>query len=261
MTISPASPVMMMRDASARANPVRARDPPVLQRHAPSPRLPNRSQQLLRSVNPTGRFRLLQARRGRHGRSFARVASPPFQMPEASVLAQVVGGVGFGLLVLSTFARARLRFLLIDIAGLVPVIAHYVILAAPVGAALSAFYMLSDVVAAFSERRAARVAFWLFYPLAVAIGWVFWAGPADLLAIVGTVLAVAARHQRSVWRIQALILVSTIGWGTYGLLVGSVVQVAFSMIYGVAALANAVRFFRQQSPSPAAEPGQLPATR
>jgi hypothetical protein len=182
-------------------------------------------------------------------------------MPETSILAQFVGGVGFGLLVLSTFARTRLRFLLVDIAGLVPVIVHYVMLAAPVGAALSAFYMMSDVGAAFAEKRAARIIYWLFYPLAVAIGWFFWAGPADLLAIVGTVLAVAARHQRSVWRIQALIVVSTIGWGTYGLLVGSVVQVAFSTVYGTAALANAVRFFRQQSATHATEAGQLPATR
>ncbi len=172
-------------------------------------------------------------------------------MSETSILAQWVGGLGFGLLVFSTFARVRLRFLLTDITGLVPVVVHYVMLAAPMGAALSAFYMMSDVVAAFSERRAARIAYWLFYPLALVFGWLFWAGPADLLAIAGTVLAVAARHQRSVWRIQALILVSTIGWGTYGFLVGSVVQVAFSTVYGAAALANAVRFFRQQPPAPA----------
>ncbi len=183
------------------------------------------------------------------------------QMPETSFLAQLVGGVGFGLLVYSTFARTRLRFLLTDITGLVPVIVHYVMLAAPVGAALSAFYMLSDVAAAFSERRAARIVYWLFYPLAVIIGWFFWAGPADLLAIVGTVLAVAARHQRSVWRIQALIMVSTIGWGTYGLLVGSLVQLIFSTVYGAAALANAARFFRQQSATKAARAGQIPATR
>ncbi len=187
-------------------------------------------------------------------------ATTGHQMPETSILAQWVGGVGFGLLVFSTFARTRLRFLLTDITGLVPVIVHYVMLAAPVGAALSAFYMLSDVAAAFSERRAARLAYWLFYPLAVVIGWLFWAGPADLLAIVGTVLAVAARHQRSVWRIQALIMVSTVGWGTYGLLVGSLVQVVFSTVYGVAALANAARFFRRQMAAKAAEAGQIPAT-
>lgn len=179
-------------------------------------------------------------------------------MPEITLLAQGVGGLGFGLLVFSTFARSRLRFLVADITGLIPVVIHYVMLAAPAGAALSAFYMLSDVVAAFAARRPARLAYWLFYPLALVVGWVFWAGPTDLFAIVGTVLAIAARHQRQVWRIQALIVVSTAGWGTYGLLVGSLVQVAFSTAYGLAALVNAVRFFRQP---PAAEAPQADMTR
>ena len=108
------------------------------------------------------------------------------------------------------------------------------------------------------RRRLARLAYWLFYPLALVVGWVFWAGPTDLFAIVGTVLAIAARHQRQVWRIQALIVVSTAGWGTYGLLVGSLVQVAFSTAYGLAALVNAVRFFRQP---PVAEAPQADMTR
>ncbi len=76
------------------------------------------------------------------------------------------------------------------------------------------------------------------------IGWLFWSGPVDLLAMGGTLLAITARHQGPVWRIQALIAASTIGWGLYGLMVGSAAQIGFSLIYGTAAAVNAVRFQR-----------------
>ncbi len=72
------------------------------------------------------------------------------------LVAQLVGTVGYGLLVLATFARTRTRFLAVDIAGLVPVVAHYAMLDATAGAALSAFYMMSDTVAALAARRLAR---------------------------------------------------------------------------------------------------------
>lgn len=160
------------------------------------------------------------------------------------VQAHIIGAVGYGLLIVATFAKTRTRFLLIDIAGLTPTVVHYLMLNAAAGAALSAFYMISDAVAALASRRVARAAYWLFYPAAGLIGWFFWSGPADLLAIGGTILAVAARHQRPVWRIQALVLASTIGWGAFGFAAGSYVQVVFSSIYGTAALLNAIRFFR-----------------
>jgi Bacterial inner membrane protein len=168
------------------------------------------------------------------------------------LLAQLVGTVGYGLLVLATFARTRTRFLVVDIAGLVPVVVHYAMLDAPAGAALSAFYMASDTVAALAARRLARLAFWLFYPLAGLIGWLFWTGPADLLAIGGTLLAITARHQRPLWRIQALIAASSIGWGLFGLMVGSAAQIGFSLVYGAAAAVNAVRFLRHPETAPGA---------
>lgn len=164
--------------------------------------------------------------------------------------AQIVGAVGFGLLVVATFAKTRTRFLLIDIAGLAPTAIHYVMLNAAAGAALTAFYMASDAVAALAGQRAARAVYWVFYPAAGLVGWIFWAGPSDLLAIGGTILAVAARHQRPVWRIQTLVVASTIGWGAYGFVSGSYVQVIFSSVYGAAALLNAIRFFRARSSLP-----------
>lgn len=170
------------------------------------------------------------------------------------VVVQIVGASGYGLLVLATFARSRARFLIVDFSGLVPVVVHYVLLSAFSGAALSAFYMAADAVGSLAAQQTRRVLYWLFYPATAALGWIFWQGSQDLTAIVGTALAIAARHQSSVWRIQALVAASTIGWGLYGFLVGSVGQVVFSLIYGLAAAFNAVRFLRGRR-SPQRPPG------
>ena len=61
-------------------------------------------------------------------------------------------------------------------------------------------------------------------------------------------LVAATAANELVGRIQALIAASTVGWGIFGFLVGSAAQVGFSLIYGTAALFNAVRFLRGGGP-------------
>ena len=163
---------------------------------------------------------------------------------EIFLAAQLIGAIGYGLLVLATFARTRFRFLLLDFLGLIPTAVHYVMLAAPAGAALTAFYMCADAVSALPAQSRKRLLYWAFYPLVVVLTWAFWTGPVDLLAGTGTALAIVARHQTLTWRIQALVCLSTIGWGTYGFMVESLAQVVFSIVYGTAALFNAFRFAR-----------------
>lgn len=160
--------------------------------------------------------------------------------------AQIVGAAGYGILVLATFAQKRLRFLILDVLGLLPVAGHYLMLGATAGATLSLLYMGFDIVAALATRQLARRAYWLFYPVACLLGWWFWSGPSDFLAIVGTLFAVASRQQTQVWRIQALIAISALGWGAFGIAVGSMAQIAFSSVYGIAATANAIRFVRMR---------------
>ncbi|MCP4381425.1 MAG: YgjV family protein [Hyphomicrobiales bacterium] len=171
---------------------------------------------------------------------------------DSSLAAQLVGATGFLLLVLATFARSRFRFLVLDFLGLVPVAAHYVMLAAPAGAALSVFYMCADAVAALPGGSRRRLIYWVFYPLVAVITWFFWIGVVDLAAAAGTALAIVARHQVRTWRILALIGASTVGWGLYGVLVGSIAQVVFSAVYGSVAVFNAIRFSRQSKSASAA---------
>lgn len=112
----------------------------------------------------------------------------------------------------------------------------------------SVFYMCVDTVTWWLGERYRRLAAWALYPMVVVLTWAFWAGPGDLLATAGTALAIAARQQRTVWRIQAFIGASTCCWGIYGYLVDSWPQVAFSAVYGAAAVFNAIRF-RTRAPA------------
>ena len=164
------------------------------------------------------------------------------------ILIQIIGGVGFGVLILATQVRRRRTFLIADFAGLVPVVAHYVMMDAYAGAAMSGLYMLVDLCAVLIADRPVllRRAFWGFHGLAIALVAVTFAGWIDLLALFGTIAAVASRQQKYMRPLLGLIVVSCVGWGLYGLLVGSVAQVVFSVTYAAFSLLG---IFRQQRPT------------
>lgn len=125
-------------------------------------------------------------------------------------------------------------------------VAHYLILDAPTGAAMSALYMAIDVTAAFSERsRLARRAFFLHYVLAALLLGVTYRAATDLLALFGTVAAIASRQQPEMRHLLALIVVSSLGWGLYGVFAGSVSQVVFSAVYALFSLLGIWRIERR----------------
>jgi len=160
-------------------------------------------------------------------------------IPELSqtLWAQILGGAGFLVLVVAPLTRTRHRFLLLDILGMVPVGVHYVMLKATGGAALCAIYILMDLIAFHLHSSVAmRRIYYGFYPVAAIFTAVAWTGPADLLALAGTLFAVASRQQPGLTLLKFLVFLSAVGWGAYGILAGSVSQTLFSLFYGGAAL-------------------------
>lgn len=160
--------------------------------------------------------------------------------------AQLLGGAGYLVLILSTQLGSRRNFLIADICGLIPVILHYLLLGAPAGAALSALYVAIDVTAALLRRsRWARGLFPGFYLLAVAATAAVYAAPRDLLALSGTLAAVLSRRQAEMHRLLGLVLASCVGWGLYGFLAGSIGQAVFSSVYGLFSLVGILRIRHQ----------------
>lgn len=146
------------------------------------------------------------------------------------------------MLVLATQARSRRSFLVADFLGLAPVAAHYVLLSAPAGAAMSALYMVVDIAAAFQDRyRWLRRGYLLLYPAAVVLVALTFDAAFDLLALGGTLAAIAARRRSSMRSLLALIVVSCLGWGLYGVFAQSVSQVVFSGAYAILGLLGITR--------------------
>lgn len=162
------------------------------------------------------------------------------------ILAHLLGGAGFLVLLAATQVQSRARFLAVDACGLVAVVAHYLLLDAPTGAAMSALYLVIDGAAALRDRSdLARRGFPVNYGLAVLLVAVTWRGPVGLAALFGTLAAVASRQQEEMRRLLLLLVVSTAGWGAYGALVGSWSQVAFSVAYAAFGLLGVWRIERQ----------------
>lgn len=161
-------------------------------------------------------------------------------------LADLLGGAGFLVLLAATQVESRARFLVVDFCGLAAVVAHYLLLDAPTGAAMSALYMVIDVTAGLRDRSdLARRGFAAHYGIAVLLVAFTWRGPVDLAALFGTLAAVASRQQEAMRPLLLLLVVSTVGWGAYGALVGSVGQVAFSVAYAGLGLLGVWRIDRQ----------------
>jgi len=164
------------------------------------------------------------------------------------MFAQLLGGAGYLVLIYATQLRRRRVFLLVDFCGLAPVVAHYILLDAPAGAAMSGLYMLIDLTVAFQHRSLAiRRAFWLYYLVAAAMISFTYHGPADLLAVGGAVAAIIARQQPVMRRLLTWIIISCIGWAIYGYFAGSIAQIAFSTVYAIASGVGILRLDERQT--------------
>jgi len=155
---------------------------------------------------------------------------------------QLLGGAGFLILAAAPLLRSKRGFLFADIAGVVPVTAHYMLMGAKAGAAMSAMYFVMDVMALMRDRGPwARRAYLLVYLAALGVLWLVWEGPVDLLAGAGALLAVAARQQTSTVRLKLLVFASALAWGAYGVIAGSIPQMLFSAFYAASGLYGAWR--------------------
>lgn len=169
--------------------------------------------------------------------------------------AQVIGAIGFTLLIIAPLTHSRRSFLILDIIGIVPVGVHYLMLDAPLGAALCATYVAMDIVATSLHRsQNARAAYYLFYPAALALSYWTYQTAIDLTALAGTLLAVASRQQLNLVALKMLVFLSAFGWGAYGLLTGSMAQLVFSSLYGGAALIATIRHRRRANPAASPDP-------
>lgn len=154
--------------------------------------------------------------------------------------------MGFLVLLLATQIQSRRGFLIADLLGLGPVVAHYVLLDAVAGAAMSALYIAIDVTAAFDERwPLVKRLFPVHYLLAALVATLTFTGMPDLLVLLATWTAIASRQQRGMRRLLPLLVASSLGWGLYGVFVGSVGQMAFSTAYALAGSVGLWRIVRR----------------
>ncbi len=149
----------------------------------------------------------------------------------------LLGFVGYTLFILAPLAKSRPVFLTMDAVGMVPIAIHYVLLGAPAGAALSLIYALADVAVPLARRplhmRAAQAGLFL---CAIAVTLFFWSGPRELLSLAGTALVILSRGTGNYRLLLIIVLISTIFWGSYGLLTGSYSQLVFSTLYVITCL-------------------------
>lgn len=179
---------------------------------------------------------------------------------DVSLIANLIGAVGFAGLILATQMATKARFLAVDFAGVLLVAAHYALLEAPSGVIYSLLYAVADLAAAWKTDTKWRRG--LFAGLYLITGGllIYWSlDGAAALSFAGTVFAIAARQQSRLWALNALILLSSFGWGSFGWVTGSYSQVVFSLVYGLAAGYRALRLFRRERKAPArARPPENP---
>ena len=165
-------------------------------------------------------------------------------MSTFDIITQAVGFVGYGLLLAATLARRRASLLAIDASGGAVLVLHWALLGAIAGVTLNALYTAVDIAGVDAESRRGRIALAASVPVAAALVAVFWTGPSDLLAAAGLLFAIASRASRGQVQLRFLAMVGCIPWGLFGLVHGSIPQVAFSTIYFFAMGVSIVRLRR-----------------
>lgn len=165
-------------------------------------------------------------------------------MSTYDIIVQLIGLLGYGLLLASTLARRRLVLLGIDAGGGGVLILHWALLGAIAGVTMNALYTAVDVAGFDPRSRRGRIALIASVPVAVALVMVFWQGPSDLLAGAGLLFAIASRSSPGQIRLRTLAMVGCIPWGLFGVVHGSIPQIAFSSIYAVAMGVSIVRIRR-----------------
>lgn len=151
-------------------------------------------------------------------------------MDAAFIAINVLGLVGFAFILLSTRMKTKPGFLISDMTGNVIAGTHYVFLGGVSGVLFCGAYALFDL-AALKLGRAGLPVLGVLLGGACVILLFLNPGWADLIAVIGSVVAVASRLQSDMRWVLLLAAASSLFWGTYGLMMGSWPQVGFSATY------------------------------
>ncbi len=154
---------------------------------------------------------------------------------------QFLGLIGYGLIILSLFSTTQRKVFILDFIGCIIVALHFVVLGAVGGAILSLLYAVKDLVGLIRNdfykytSAALIVVLMLLSPLFLPMQ------NRDILALIGSIIALASRISPKLATTLFLIALSTVFWGAYGFVVGSIGQVVFSTVYAIIAFVRGVQ--------------------
>lgn len=152
-------------------------------------------------------------------------------------VAQTIGGVGMILLALAYVQKKRSVILGYNIASAITWTAHFLLLAAPTGAAMNALSIVRATILYGEEKRKRRHKVILALLLAgfVAAGIMTWVDYSSALPLIAMLLSTVALWQQNPQRIRLVIISSTPFWIVYNILHGSIVGVATEMMIVISA--------------------------
>lgn len=145
------------------------------------------------------------------------------------LLANLLGAGGYLLFALSPLARNRIKYLVLHGLAMVPIAVHYIMLSAIPGAVLSVTYLGADLLGARWPGK-----WWPLVALTlIALGAFAWSyeKSTDFLGLAGTLIFVISRAVTGHASTLAVAALSTVTWGAYGWVEGSLSQVGFSFAY------------------------------
>jgi len=182
-------------------------------------------------------------------------------MSTAHIVAQAVGVIGIALLLASTLMRRRAVLLAFDAAGSIVMGIHWALLGGTAAIAISAIVVVMDFAGTDPRSARGRAVIWLSIPVTAILLIIFWSGPVDLLAALGMLGIAASRLSFGQVRLRALAMASCLPWIAYGVILVSIPQVAFSVLYfvGMGISILRIRSGRWRAPTPSADAAILPA--
>ena len=129
---------------------------------------------------------------------------------------------------------------MVDLSGLFFVGFHFFLLGAPAGALLCGAYALKDILGLIGQKQ---LRLYLGVIAGVIIAAMIWATETSWatawFAVAGSLVALASRIASKLRNVLLLIAISTVFWGVYGYLVGSIGQTIFSIVYFLLAVSRA----------------------
>jgi hypothetical protein len=150
------------------------------------------------------------------------------------IFANLIGLVGFLILLYATQHKGKQRFLAIDAVGSVVVGIQWILLGATSAALLNGIFLLADSLALLPPKW--RRAYPIVYPLTLMVSAISWNGAINIFVALAGLLAFAGRQQETMFRLRWLIIGMALSFLVVGVLAGSWAQIAFSVFYVVANL-------------------------